>query len=548
MMRSLLIAVAITSAADPAPTDLAETVRRETTILASDAMEGREAGTPGYDRAARHVAAAFADAGLEPLGSLGGWFQHVPLRMRTLGPAEPRSTLIRPGGRDTLVNGIDIAFDASPDEARQSMEAPLVFVGYGVEAPRQGHDDYAGLDVRGRIVVVLEGAPAFLPSTLRAHYGWPEQKERLAEAHGAIGIITLKPPARERVSPWDRTRRLRPGPQLGWVRPDGVGYLAAPGIRFSATLGPEAAERLFAGSGTTRDDVYAEAEARAPRGRPLAARFAIERQSSWQELASANVVGLLRGADQSVADEIIVVMGHLDGLGRGAAVDGDTIYNGASDNAVGVAAMIALAQELSRGPRPRRSIMFVATTAEEKGLLGSEYFAAHPPVPIDRLRGVINIDGLPAFHDVGGVIAYGAEHSTFGALASEAAARSELRLEADAAPEQGIFTRSDHYPLVKAGVPGIFVLPGYGPDRTGTRSGRDMWDWFFANRYHRPNDDMTLPWNWDAVARLTHFHLELTRAVANAARAPAWQPGDLFGELYALERQQSERTSGRQQR
>lgn len=512
-----------------------------TDALASDAMEGREAGTPGYDRAAALVAKDFGEAGLKPHPVLGGWFQPVRLQTRTLVPGSVEVKLVTPTGEQELTNGVHIALDASPDEAAQSIKADIVFVGFGVEAPSLGHDDYAGLDVKGRVVALLEGAPATFPSTLRAHYGWPEQKELLAARHGAVGIVTIKPPARERIAPWERTRLLKPGPQLTWARPDGRGHVAAPQVRFNATISTDSAANLF-GSAVERDRIFAEAEQGTPKGFPLRAALTMRRQSHWEERASANVVGFLPGRDPTLQEELVVVMGHLDGLGIGKPINGDAIYNGASDNAVGVAAIVEIARLLAQGPAPRRSILFVALTGEEKGLLGSEYFARFPPVPVDRIAAVVNIDGLPAFRDVGGVIAYGAEHSTLGRVVQKAAKATGFAVEPDAAPEQGIFTRSDHYSLVKAGVPALFILPGYGPNRDGTR-GRDMWDWFFANRYHRPEDDMQLPWNWSAVGRLTDLHHLIVRDIANDPKRPRWNDGDLFGSLYSGARKRASLTA-----
>lgn len=528
MIAPLLLAAFLGGPMDePRPAD--PDVEAHLRYLANDRLEGREAGTPGYDLAADYVADTFRALGLEP--GAPGWRQRIGLRRRALLEGGVEAALSTPAGDIPLVNGEDFAIDAG-HVAEERIEAPLVFVGWGIRAPELGHDDYAGLDVTGKLVVLLEGAPADFPPALRAHYSWIDQKDAMAAGAGAVGLLTLKSPAREAVSPWERTRLNRPLPALSWIGPDGQAPEGRTGV--TGTLGPEAARRLLAAAGRDVDAVIRATEAGDGVGFDLGSLFHMTRRSAHSTVWSDNVVGLIRGADPERAGEYVLITAHLDHVGVGRPVDGDAIYNGAVDNAVGVAVMLNLARRLAEDP-PARSVLLLATTAEEKGLLGAEYFARHPTVPLDRIAAVVNIDGMPAFYDFSDIVALGAEHSDLGAISERAAASVGAVHGPDPVPERGNLALSDQYPFLRAGIPVLFPLPGRAPGRDGADA-IAIWDAFMARRYHQPSDDMSQPWRWDVLDRWSAYLEGVVRGAGDAPERPRWREGDPVGRLFAPDR------------
>ncbi len=338
-LLSFLFAVALSSTADAGAARVhGQAIRAHTAFLADDLLEGREAGERGYDIAAAYVAAQFEALGLEPGNGSRGYLQAVPLRERSLVPGSVSFALLHEGQVLQLENGKDVAIDASRYELDETIEAELVFAGWGISAPGIGQDDYAGLDVKGKAVVVIEGAPASFPGALRAHYTWPRQKERAAAERGAVALLMLKSPARERWSPFERTRKLKPLPQLDWSEPAGT----AP--RATISLSPALARDMFARAGRDLDRIFRESEAKPPRGFELPLSMRMTRKSTHRDMSSSNVLGILRGTDPQVADEYVVVAAHLDHDGIGTPVNGDAIYNGAVDNAGGVATMLEVAR------------------------------------------------------------------------------------------------------------------------------------------------------------------------------------------------------------
>lgn len=503
-------------------------LQAHTAFLASDLLEGRDTGTRGYDLAAAYVETQFTLAGLEPGAEGGGWRQPVVVRRRTL---EASAISWNDGAAvRQLRNGEDVAVDAAADAEVESLDLEMVFVGWGVDAPPLGLRYYDGVDVRGKAVVLLEGAPASLPGALRAHYGWIQQKERAAAARGAVAVLTLKTPARERVSPWERARTLRPLPAVGLVEAPAPGDPAP--VKATVTLGPRFADELFSRAGRDVAEIYRAAETSSPQGFVLPGRFRLDRRSLHEDAPSTNVVGLLRGADPDLADEHVVVLSHLDHVGVGPAKAGDTVYNGAVDNAGGVAVLLEVARALKAGPAPRRSVLFVATTGEERGLLGSERFAARPPVPFDRIVAAVSVDGLPVFNDFGGIVALGAEHSTLGEASASAARAVGAGHVPDPLPERGNLALSDQYPFLRRGVPVLFPNPARGRPRSGP-DGTAEWDDYMANHYHQPTDELRLPIRWDSAERWGEYVRGLIERVATRRPRPAWYEEDPLAAVFA---------------
>ncbi len=503
-------------------------LRAHVGFLASDEMKGREAGTPEYDIAARYVAAQYEALGLKPVGAKDSYLQPVPLV--TFRPATEGSIeLVRGTTATKLQFGIDYLPGANPQSPELAKDAPLVFVGFGVVAPGFKRDDYAGLDVKGKIVVLLGGAPATLPTEERAHYGNGVTKRRLAAERGAIGIITVQTPTREKVSPFARNARNWRYLGATWAHSDGTPDYpggSAPGL---ATLSLAGAEKLFVGLPGGAQAVFAAAEGKSANPKrmamPLNARVALK--SEIARAPSSNVAGLLEGSDPKLKDEVIVLSGHLDHTGICPEVKGDKICNGAMDNAMGIASMIEVAHGFKHlKVRPKRSILFLAVTAEEKGLIGADYFAQNPTLPKANLVANVNLDMPIVTYDFKDVVAFGAERSTIGAAVARAGAPMGVALVPDPEPEQGIFTRSDHYRFVQQGIPSVFLVTG--PGGEGAVAGKA----FEKNHYHQPSDDMTLPFNWGAATKFVALNLAIARELADAPERPRWNKGDFFGTLY----------------
>ncbi len=521
-----LLAAAPAYAEDWRPDPVA--LRAHVGFLASDALKGREAGTNEFDIAARYVAAQFETMGLKPAGGNGSFLQPVPLVL--VRPAsEGVITLNASGTATPLTFGVDYLPGANPQLAEISRDAPLVFAGFGVVSPQFKRDDYAGLDVKGKIVVILAGAPATLPTEERAHYGNGTTKRETAAARGAIGIITVYTPTREKVLPFARAARNWKSLGATWADASGTPYYpgsTAPGL---GTISLEGAKKLFASLPGGADAVFAVAEGKGanPKRGPMKASLSAALKSEIRTVMSSNVAGVLEGSDPVLKNEYVVLSGHLDHVGMCPDVKGDTLCNGAMDNAVGTASLIEVAHGFKHlGVRPKRSILFLAVTAEEKGLVGADFFAQNPTVPKSALVADVNLDMPIITYDFVDVVAFGAERSSLGPAVSRAAQSIGVALVPDPEPEQGLFTRSDHYRFVQQGVPSVFLVTGPGGD--GKAATAD----FVKNHYHQPSDDMNIAFRWDAGAKFVGLNLAIARELADAPERPRWNKGDFFGSLY----------------
>ena len=502
--------------------------------LASDLLEGREAGTRGYDLAAAYVASQFQLLGLRPAGK-DGFLQQVPLQAHWL-KRDGATMTVRPLGGGTarrLRLGDDFIVNSSALRESSRVSAPAVFAGYGIQAPPFTHDDYAGLDVTGKVVVVLAGYPSTFPSEEGAHYGSGSEKARTAAARGAIAIVFVYTERFESVAPWNRTVDTIDAMSMSWIDPSGTPFTPAPGMQNTAVMSPAGGAALFQGAPRSYQDVRAEAAKGAPKGFPLAVSIEVAQASRHERRTSANVAAVLEGSDPALRNEYVVLVGHLDHEGIGTPVKGDAIHNGALDNAAGIAAMLEAARALTAEPvKPRRSILFLAVTAEEKGLLGSEYYALNPTVPRDRIVAVVNLDMPVLLYDFTDVIAFGAQHSSLQKVAEAAVAGAGLTLTPDPMPDQSIFVRSDHYRFVQQGIPAIFLSTGWNSTR-GAGEGGKTFQGFLATHYHRPSDDTNLPIDYAAGAKFARVNSIILKAIANDANRPVWNDGDFFGQLYA---------------
>lgn len=510
-----------------------ERFRSHIEFLADDLLEGRETGTRGHEVAARYVASQFEGFGLEPGGENGGWYQRVNLQQTNRGAMRGTVTITGPAGEQRFDHAGEALVRINARELKQDVAARLVFVGYGVEDKLLKLNDYRGLDVKGAIVVALRGFPKGMPSEEGAHLA--ATKYEAAQRHGAIGFVTVDTIQSAKAVPWERALRYADNPDYGWVGADGLVHEDAPQIRVGASLHGPAADALFDGGARTLEAIRAEADKAGakPRGFALKTRARIQTESSAQRVSSPNVAAILRGTDPKLSGEYVVLLAHLDHLGvssakAGEPADKDRIHNGALDNAAGIATMLEVARAAAASStRPRRSLLFIATTGEEKGLLGADYFARHPTVPIRQIVGAVGLDMPLLLYPFTDVIAFGANHSSFGKLVAGAVAPMQIGLAPDPMPEQGVFTRSDHYPFVKQGVPAVFLVTGY------ASGGEKIWHEFLSGAYHSPNDDLTQKIDWKAGTRFAEANYRIMRAMADAETPPLWVEGDFFGDTFA---------------
>lgn len=497
-------------------------------FLADDMLEGRATATRGYDLAAAYVAARMAALGLEPAGD-SAYHQRVPLRRAALDAGHTALALVRGEAEQPLVLGRDAL--VSPDFLREvwSTDAPLVFAGYGVSAPELGHDDFANLDVRGKVVVEFRGAPPRFPHNERAFYSNAPVKEQAAVARGAVGVVQVLKPSEQANQPWDRTVRQSQLPSYRWTDEGGAPANVQALLELGARLSPDGVAALFAGSPRSFGDAAAAAESSVAGGFDLDPRIRARVTTRHSAASSPNVIGLLRGSDPKLAQEAIVLTAHLDHLGIGEPVNGDSIHNGAYDNATGTAMLLEVARAFTRmRVRPKRSILFAAVTAEEKGLQGSDYLARHAaPAGLD-IVGDLNLDMILMLRPLTNVIAFGAEHSTLGPVVERAARLAGLGVIPDPVPEEVVFVRSDQFSFVKQGVPGIF--PVSGGDGTPEGFGEVMrWN---RERYHSPSDDLRQSFDWEGGARFTRMMFLAAWLAADGAQAPRWNEGDFFGRKF----------------
>ena len=526
-VKSLLIAALLATTATPAlAQDLVfdpQAVRAHVTFLADDLLEGRDTGTRGYDIAANYVASQFIAMGLKPAAPDGSFFQKLTVREARL-EGTPSLTLSY-GGKDiALADTAQVLLRPSLTDKAVSASAPLVFAGFGFDRPDLGFDDYKGLDVTGKIVVLLSGFPKGTPSELGAHLN--SDKAVMAMKRGAIAVITVPTIEDTARRPWDKRVAMADGPAKGWVGTDGKAFSRAPAIKASVTLNPDVAAPLFAAAGKPLAKVLAQANKTGgrPKGFDLKAKASIAMNSAWKDVISENVVAMLPGSDARLASEYVGMTAHLDHIGIHGKGE-DTLHNGAMDNASGVATMLEVAKAVARD-KPRRSVLFAALTGEEGGLIGSDYLARNPVTKGDVVA-LVNFDMPILTYMFSDVVAFGAENSTMGPVVAEAAKKAGITLSPDPMPEEGLFTRSDHYRFVQQGVPAVFMMTGFaGP---GEKAFRD----FLKTNYHQPSDDMKLPFNWDAGALFAKVNYYTVQSLANADQRPRWYANSFFGREFA---------------
>ena len=515
----------------------AEEISAPIRFLSDDLLEGRFPGTRGSELAVRYLAAELEGMGLEPGapgegGAPPGWFQAVPL-VRTVSEA-PRELVFRRGAESLrLPTGpgaeAQVVVRSLGDEERVRVrDAELVFVGYGIVAPEQGWDDYRGVDVRGKVVVLLNFNPPFAGAGVRVWYGRWDYKFLEAARHGAAGALLIHT-AESASYPW----------QVVTSSNGAVGFGLAgdpePRLPFQGWVARGAAEALFrlAGRSLEAEEASAkEVSRRGAAGLPLGVALSLDMAVKRERIASANVVGRLPGTDPALRGEAVVFTAHHDHLGvRTPPLPGErNVYAGALDNASGCATLLAIARAARAAP-PRRSLLFVFVTAEEQGLLGSRWFARHPPVPAGRIAADVNVDVANRWGRTSDLTSLGLGRSDLDAVVEEVARAQGRSVHGDPFPERGSFYRSDQFEFARVGVPAVAVRGG--PSYRGRPAGwgKERMDEYVARDYHQPSDTYpSSPAAWDLAGAVEDAQLELVVGLrlANAPALPAWRPGDEF--------------------
>ncbi|MGB3725487.1 MAG: M28 family metallopeptidase [Glaciecola sp.] len=510
-----------------------ENIKGHMNFLAHDLLEGRDTGSRGHEIASLYIQTEFQKYGLQGAGENGTFEQRVTFRKGLLVQESPSFTIS--SGENTIEFEYPKQFLTGPNlaSAKASAQAPLVFVGYGIDAPELKHNDYANLNVEGKIVVMLSGKPSSFPSEVGSHVASRTQKQNYAADRGAVGYITLQTPAAEKRRPYDRSINYVRAPRMTWVDANGVPGNGREELKVAAFLSISAAQTLFADSPVALDDIYAQLENNEiPTGFDMPASAAISYETTHEDVTSPNVIGMLEGSDPVLKNEYVVYTAHSDHLGISKSVEKDKINNGAMDNATGTSVLMETARMFSEMPvAPKRSILFVAVTGEEKGLLGADYFARNPTRPLDSLIANVNLDMPILTYEFADVIAFGASHSTMGAKVEAAVKNANIKLTDDPWPELNLFTRSDHYAFVKQGVPAVFLVTGIESNTPGI-DGTKVLNEFLGSHYHKPSDDMKQPFIWAAARTFSQVNFEIGLTLANDPQRPTWHADSFFGQTF----------------
>jgi len=506
-------------------------------FLADDKLGGRDTGSEGYGQAVQYVSTQFERAGLKPAGT-DGYQQPVAFDKKELVAGESSLELVRDGKAEPLAMGAEASLSARGDLAAE-VEAPLVFVGYGMVIPEAQYDDLSGMDLKGKIAVyVSAGGPVKAPGNVKSHYSSGAERWAALRRAGAIGVATIPggrrpdgaPPQGQTPPPDGAAAAGGRGGGRGTPQPSVVladkALQESQGQQVAMTVTRQGAEKLFAGSGHTLEEITKLANANEPLPTfPLLGTLRAKAVVKHSELRASNVVGVVPGTDKKLKNEYVVMSAHLDHLGTGRPVNGDSIYNGAMDDASGIASVLEIARLMkATGVKPKRSIIFLAVTAEEKGELGSRYFAAHPTVPAAQIVADINLDMFLPLYALKVIEVQGLAESSLGETVRAAAAENGVAVQVDQEPEQNRFIRSDQYSFIRRGIPSLAFKFGYEPGSPDEKTRRD----WVKNIYHKPADDLNQPIDAAAAARFDRIILNLLQRVADAPERPQWKQDSFF--------------------
>jgi len=494
-------------------------------VIADDSMEGRETGSLGLRKAEAYAAEQLKRAGLEPAGT-DGFYQNIQFVQRQIDEKNSYAFLTIDGQSNPVALGDDAYFSTRVEGSDKEINAPLVFAGNGLQVPESRLDELAGLDLKGKVVVYLSGSPATVPGSLAAHYGGLAQRWKAYASAGAVGIIVIPNPASMDI-PWSRMSLNRAHPSVDLADPE---FNEIAGLKVAMIFNPAAADALFDGSGHNFAEVAALARDRKELPH-FALAVALKAQAAIEkaQIESANVVAKLRGNDPKLKNEYVVLSAHIDHIGIGEPVNGDRIYNGAMDNGSGTAAVLDIAASLKQHPEKlKRSVIFLLVTGEEKGLLGSKYFAAKPTVDAKAMVADINIDMFLPIVPLKVLRVQGINDSTLGDEATAIAKSFGVKTVPDPEPLRNLFVRSDQYNFIRHGIPSVIMDVFYEPNSPEAQTFKD----WLTQRYHAPSDDTDQPVDVRSVALYEQIVRRLLVETANDSQRPQWK-ADSFFKRYA---------------
>lgn len=496
-------------------------------VLADDNMEGRETGSAGLKRAEAYVVDQLKQAGVEPAGE-NGYYQPVKLTSRQIDEKNSSMALVKDGKAEPLTLGED-AFFSTRSQLAPQVDAPLVFVGYGLKVPEENYDDFSGLDLKGKIAVFFSGIPSNIPGPLGSHYQSAAERWKTLRDAGAIGALNIPNPASMDI-PWSRMSLSRTHPSMDLV---GAEFNETAGQQVGGVINPAHADKFFAASGHNFQEILDASKDRKQLARfPLNISLRARTKTITHPVESANVVGKLTGSDPNLRNEYVVLSAHIDHLGIGEPINGDTLYNGAMDNASGDAVLLDVAAALKgSGEKPKRSLLFVFVCGEEKGLLGSKYFTARPTVPAKSMVANINIDMFLPLYPMKAVVVYGLKESDLGDVVRRVAEKDGIEVADDPEPQRNSFIRSDQYNFIRHGIPALTMKVGYKP---GTPEDKTFHDWLHE-RYHAPSDDLNQPVDQSAAGKYEQVMSQLLLAIADESKRPQWKQESFFRRYAAAE-------------
>jgi len=503
-----------------------ENIETHVRFLSSDLLEGRGTGQRGGDLAAEYIATQFALYGLKPAGDKGTYMQKVPMVGITPG-ADTRFSLAPASGKATDLKPLDeyVAYDQTQQPA-SDIDAEIVYVGYGIEAPEYNWDDYKGVDVKGKVLLMLVNQPADDPKIFHGkaltYYGRWTYKYEQAARKGAVGAILVHQTDMASY-PWEVVRNSNSG-EKSYLKLDGT-----PKLKAAAWIHLDVARSLASAAGQNLDKLMSSARSRDFRPVPLGVRLQAHMSSKIRPFESNNVIAVLPGADKSLKDEAVIYTAHYDHFGIRPDMTGDNIFNGAMDNATGCGILLELARAYGVSQqKPRRSILFASVTAEEQGLLGSEYLGKHPPIPAGKIQLDLNFDDVKPLGSPEEVQVAGAERTSFYPVVQALAEEFRFTIRPDARPEAGHFYRSDHFSLARVGIPSFSINEGmkfkHHDEAWGLAQDAD----YTKNHYHQPSDEYRPGMDFTSDAAMARFGFALGWEAANQSTPISWKKGDEF--------------------
>jgi Zn-dependent M28 family amino/carboxypeptidase len=520
----------------PSPKNLEESAKRiaaDVAYLANDARQGRAAGTAAFDQSADYVVQRFQALGLQPAGENGSYYQRVPM-LQGLRKKDDALLLMKRGAESTsFVFEEEFLPGINYHSPKHRLTAPMVFVGQAVFAPELKHNDFVNVFLRDKIAVVFNGAPESFASTQRAFYSSRAEKLKQLSDRGAIGVLFLTSPDDELRTPWVKSKTHWAEPGMRLLDKQNRPIDTFPKIQATASVNLAATKKILENPNVPVEHIFRNLKEGKLSAFNLPGQLTLAGATETTSVESKNVVAMLKGSDVKLSKEYLAYTAHLDHLGVGVPVKNDVIYNGALDNALGVSIMIETARNASLlSPRPKRSMLFIAVTAEENGLLGADYFAKNPTVDKKSIVANINTDMPMLLTELLDIVPIGLEHSSMLAQVEKAANDIGFLISPDPAPEEVVFIRSDQFAFVKQGIPAMYIDGGV-IAKDKNIDGKQLAKKFLDEHYHQPSDDIKQPIHYPTAAKMAAFNSRFGQLVADEPYAPRWNIGDFFGKKFA---------------